>query len=73
MIRRLTGWLRGFKADFRSFTGAVFWVTLGSLGTLYFVAPETPLTRQVMIGEICLLVGLALGYLSFGREEGEYY
>ena len=56
------------RRDFRALTGAVFWVTLGSLITLYTVAPEATLTKQVLPLEIGLLIGMSLGYLSFGRE-----
>jgi len=59
----------GLRGDFKSLTKAVFWTTLGSLATLYAAAPEAPLTRQVLPLEVGLLIGMALGYLSFGREE----
>ena len=57
------------QGDFRSLTGAAFWATLGSLATLYAAAPEARLTRQVLPLEVGLLIGMALGYLSFGRDE----
>ena len=59
----------GLRGDFKSLTKAVFWATLGSLTTLYAAAPEAQLTRQVLPLEVGLLIGMALGYLSFGREE----
>ena len=60
--------LASTRRDFRALTGAVFWVTLGSLVTLYTVAPEAQLTQKMLPLDIGLLVGMALGYLSFGRE-----
>ena len=70
MIReRVSDLVSGIQGDVKSITGALFWGTLGSLATLYMVAPEAALTQQLLPLEIGLLVGLGLGYLSFRRSE----
>ena len=67
--RRLRDAVAGLRGDFKSLTKAAFWATLGSLATLFAVAPEAQLTQQILPLEIGLLVGMALGYLSFGRDQ----
>ncbi|MFH2111735.1 MAG: hypothetical protein ABIJ47_10815, partial [Candidatus Bathyarchaeota archaeon] len=59
----------GVRGDFKSLTKAVFWATLGSLATLYVAFPDSTLTTRIIPVEIALLAGMALGYLSFGKEE----
>lgn len=68
MIPGVLRWLRSHRGTFRGLTGALFWCILGSLGTLHFVSPVTQLTRQLLLGEVCLVAGLALGYLSFQED-----
>ena len=67
--RRLRDAIAGARGDVKSLTKATFWAVLGSLATLYTVAPEAPLTRQILPLEIGLLVGMALVYLGYGRDE----
>ena len=70
MIReRILETLAGIRGDVKSLTMAGFWATLGSLATLFIVAPEASLTKQILPLEIGLLVGMALGYMSFGRDQ----
>ena len=70
MIReRIRETLTNVRGDVKSLTKAGFWATLGSLATLFIVAPESSLTRQILPLEVGLLVGMALGYLSFGRDQ----
>ncbi|MFH2110985.1 MAG: hypothetical protein ABIJ47_06975 [Candidatus Bathyarchaeota archaeon] len=59
------GALAGLRGDFKSLTKAMFWFTLGSLGTLLAAAPEATLTKQVLPLEVGLLIGMALGVLSY--------
>jgi len=66
---RIRDAVAGLQGDFRSLTMAVFWATLGSLATLFVVAPEATLTGQILPIEVGLLLGMALGYLSFGRGQ----
>ncbi|MFH0849802.1 MAG: hypothetical protein V1924_02540 [Candidatus Bathyarchaeota archaeon] len=68
-MKRLREALAGHREAFRSVTGATFWATLGSLATLWAAAPETALTRQILPLELGLLIGMALGYLSFRNGE----
>jgi len=67
--RRLRDALAGVRGDLKSLTKATFWATLGSLATLYTVAPEAALTKQVLPLEIGLLIGMALVYVGYGRDE----
>ena len=67
--RRARDALAGVRGDLKSLTKAVFWVVLGSLATLYTVAPEAQATKQVLPLEIGLLVGMTLVYLGYGRDE----
>jgi len=46
----------------------VFWATLGSLSTMYMVAPEASLTQQLLPLEVGLLMGMGLMYVSKNRE-----
>ena len=61
--------LAGVRGDFRSLTKAVFWATGGSLATLFLVAPEAPLTQQILPFELGLLIGMALVYIGYGRDQ----
>lgn len=65
---RLHEAVAGARQDVRAVTGAVFWTTAGSIITLYAAAPEAALTKQILPLEIGLLLGMALGYLSY-RED----
>jgi len=42
-------------------------------GTIYLFAPNAPRGQLVMIGELCLAIGLALGYMAGAQlpEEAE--
>jgi len=70
MIReRIQEALASVRGDVKSLTKAGFWATLGSLATLYVVAPEAQVTSQVLPMEIGLLIGMALVYIGYGRDE----
>jgi len=59
MIReRVSEALASVRSDIGSLTKAGFWVTLGSMATLFTVAPEATLTRQLLPLEVGLLVGM---------------
>ena len=61
--------LTGARRDIRPVTGAVFWATGGSLATLFLVAPEAPLTQRILPFELGLLIGMALVYIGYGRDQ----
>ncbi len=69
MRERFAETLTGIRGDLKSAAKAVFWATLGSLATLYAVAPEATLTGQLLPLEIGLLAGMALVYLGYGRSQ----
>lgn len=70
MIReRITETLTSVKGDLKSVAKAVFWATLGSMATLYVAAPGAAMTGQLLPMEIGLLVGMALVYLGYGRDQ----
>jgi len=64
MIQRIRNALSGVREDLRRLTGVVFWITIGSLGTMYMVAPDAPLTAKLLPLEVGLLVGMGLVYVS---------
>lgn len=64
MIQRLRDALYGIREDIRRLTGVVFWFTIGSLITMYLVAPNAPLTAKLLPLEVGLLVGMGLVYVS---------
>lgn len=64
MMQRIRDALHGVREDIRRLTGIVFWCTIGSLTTMYVVAPNAPLTAKLLPLEIGLLVGMGLVYIS---------
>lgn len=64
MIQRIKNTLNGFREDLRKLTSVVFWSTIGSLSTMYVVAPEAPLTAKLLPLELGLLLGMGLVYIS---------
>ena len=68
---KIQGALAGIRGDLKSVTKAVLWATIGSMVTLFAVAPKVTITSQLLLLEGGLLVGMALGYLSFGRESAD--
>ena len=70
MIRdRISDTFAGIRGDLKSVAKALFWATLGSLATLYAAFPDSAVTTRIVPVELALLAGMALGYLSYGREE----
>ena len=61
--------LQNLRDNFKTVTRTLFWTTIGSITTLYTVAPTQPLTKQVLPLEIGLLIGVTLGYLSYREPE----
>jgi len=58
------------------FTKLVPYIGVGAVtgaGTIYLFAPNAPLGQRFMIGELCLAIGLALGYMAGAQlpEEAE--
>ena len=68
-MQRLRDAFYGIREDIEKLTRVLFWVTLGSLSTMYMVAPETQITRQLLPLELGLLIGMGLVYMSRGKEE----
>lgn len=64
MIQRIRDALYGVREDLRRLTGVVFWFTIGSLSTMYVVAPAAALTAKLLPLEVGLLVGMGLVYIS---------
>jgi hypothetical protein len=69
MIQRIRDAFYGFREDIEKLTRILFWWTLGSLSTMYVVAPEAQITRQLLPLELGLLIGMGLVYMSRGKEE----
>jgi hypothetical protein len=68
MMQRLRDAFYGVRKDVEKLTRILFWWTLGSLSTMYAVAPEAQITRQLLPLEIGLLIGMGLVYVSRGQE-----
>lgn len=64
MMQRLRDAFYGLREDLRRLTNTVFWFTLGSLSTMYLVAPEAPLTAKLLPLEVGLLLGMGLVYVG---------
>lgn len=62
--------LQGVQEDIQRVTRILWWFTLGSLSTMHFVAPDAPLTRQLLPLEVGLLLGMGLMYVGKSREPG---
>jgi hypothetical protein len=64
MIQRIRDMFYGVREDLRKLTSVVFWSTIGSLSTMYVVAPTAPLTAKLLPLELGLLLGMGLVYIS---------
>lgn len=69
MMQRLRDAFQGVREDVRRLTGILFWCTIGSISTMYAVAPEAQLTQQLLPLELGLLIGMGLVYVSRGQED----
>ena len=61
--------LQTLRGSFKTVTRTLFWTTIGSITTLYTIAPTQPLTKQILPLEIGLLIGVTLGYLSYREPQ----
>jgi hypothetical protein len=59
----------GVREDVEKLTRVLFWWILGSLSTMYVVAPEAQLTQQLLPLELGLLIGMGLVYISRVQEQ----
>ena len=69
MMQRLRDAFQGVREDVRRLTGILFWCIIGSVSTMYAVAPEAQITRQLLPLELGLLIGMGLVYMSRGKGE----
>ena len=67
-MQKIRDIFHGIREDVEKLTRVLFWVTLGSLSTMYMVAPEAQITKQLLPLEIGLLIGMDLVYVSRGQE-----
>jgi len=68
-MQKIRDIFHGIREDVEKLTRVLFWVTLGSLSTMYMVAPEAQITKQLLPLEIGLLIGMGLVYVSRGQED----
>jgi len=69
VIQRIRDAFKGVREDIEKLTRVLFWWTLGSLSTMYMVAPEAQITKQLLPLELGLLIGMGLVYVSRGQED----
>ena len=67
-MQRIRDAFKGVREDVEKLTRVLFWWTLGSLSTMYVVAPEAQITQQLLPLELGLLIGMGLVYMSRGKE-----
>ena len=67
-MQRIRDIFHGVREDVEKLTRVLFWWTLGSLSTMYVVAPEAQISRQLLPLELGLLIGMGLVYVSRGQE-----
>ena len=68
IVDRVKDMLTGFQEDIQRVTRILWWFTLGSLSTMHFVAPDAPLTKQLLPLEVGLLLGMGLMYIGKQRK-----
>lgn len=66
-LSRVKAWI---GEGFTQLIPVIVFGALTGAASIYIFAPNTNPGQNVMIGEICLAIGLALGYIA-GAQHGE--